>query len=135
MKRMLFVVGALALTAGLLLAQKEPQGDEFKAWMKNIQAQMQAFNQAYTAMDKQKASAAIDALKADFQKVQAHWEKKSKADAINWSKEFVGYMDQAQAKMKRDDIAYALNLVQLGQKNCKACHDLYRPAPASKNQN
>jgi hypothetical protein len=38
---------------------------------------------------------------------------------------------EAQGKMKLKDIAYSLNLLQLAQKNCKSCHNVYK-APAKK---
>lgn len=135
MKRTAFVLIACMFTAAILLAQTKPsQGEDFKKWMQDIQAQVRNFNDAYAAMDMTKASTAIDALHKDFEQVEAHFQKAQKTDAVNWAKDARTRLAEAQGKMKRNDIAYSLNLLQLAQKNCKSCHDVYK-APATKGSN
>lgn len=133
MKRTFVVLIAMFITAGILYGQKVSQGEEFKKWMQDIDAQVKNFNAAYAAMDKPKAALSIDALAKDFENVEAHFTKAQKADAINWTKDARNRFKEAQDRMKREDIAYALNLLQLAQKTCRSCHDVYRPAPAKTN--
>lgn len=132
MKRTIVVLIAILIMAGILLGQKVSQGDEFKKWMQDINANVKNFTDAYNAFDKPKAALAIDALQKDFEQVEAHFQKAQKADAVKWAKDAKDRFKDAQDRMKREDIAYALNLLQLAQKNCKSCHDVYK-APATKN--
>lgn len=134
MKRMLVVLTAIFIVAGILYGQKVSQGEEFKKWMQDIDAQVKNFNVAYAAMDKPKAAASIDALAKDFENVEAHFAKFQKADAVNWTRDARNRLKEAQDRMKREDIAYALNLVQLVQKGCKSCHDVYRLPPKTSNE-
>jgi cytochrome c556 len=133
MKTTVFLQIACVLTAGILFAQRPSQGEEFKKVMLDVQAQVKNFTEAYNAMDMNKASAAIDALHKDFEQVEVHFQKAQKADAVNWAKDAKTRFAEAQAKMKRKDIAYSLNLLELAQKNCKACHDAYKAPPAKGN--
>jgi cytochrome c556 len=130
MKRTLLVLILCMFTAVIQLAQRPPQGEEFKKWMQDIQSQLQAFTEAYNSMDVAKASTAVNALQKDFAMVEAHFQKAAKADAVNWAKDSRLRMEDAQTKLRYKDIAYSLNLVQLAQKNCKACHDVYKAPPA-----
>lgn len=136
MKRTIPVLIVILITAGIVFGQKVSQGDEFKKWMQDIQSQVRAFTDAYNAMDMKKGAAAIDALEKDFEQVEAHFQKAQKPDAVKWAKDAKERFQEAQGKMKRDDITYSLNLLQLAQKNCKSCHDVYRPAaPTTKSNN
>lgn len=135
MKRTIPVLIVTLITASIVFGQKVSQGDEFKKWMQDIQAQVRTFTDAYNAFDVKKGSAAIDALEKDFEQVEAHFNKAQKPDAVKWAKDAKDRFKEAQDRMKRDDITYALNLLQLAQKNCKSCHDVYRPAPATKSNN
>ncbi|MBI4473964.1 MAG: hypothetical protein HY646_14950 [Acidobacteria bacterium] len=134
MKRTAFILIACALTAGILLAQRPSQGEEYKKWMQDAQAQVRAFTEAYNSMDIAKASAAIDALQKDFALVEQHFQKAQKADAVAWAKDVRLKMEDAQVKMKLKDISYSLNLLELAQKNCKACHAVYKAPPTKGNQ-
>ena len=127
MKRMFVVLIAVFVMASILYGQKAPQGEEFKKWMQDIDAQVKNFIAAYDAMDMAKAASSIVALGKDFENVEAHYAKAQKADAINWTKDVRQRVEEAKDRMKRQDIAYALNQVQLAQKTCQSCHDVYRP--------
>ncbi len=133
MKRTFVVLIAVFVMCSILYGQKAPQGEEFKKWMQDIDAQMKNFIAAYDGMDMAKASSSIAALQKGFENVETHYAKAQKADAINWTKGVRTRLDEASDRMKRQDIAYALNMVQLAQKTCKSCHDVYRPAPAKTN--
>lgn len=123
----IIVLATVAALTGLVLGQERPpQGDEYKSWMTDIQSGVQNFTNAYNSMDMNAATNSIDNLQFLFKKVEDHWTKQNKTDAIRWAKETREYMEQAQGKMKLKDIAYSLNLLQLAQKNCKACHGVYK---------
>jgi len=94
--------------------------------MQDIQAQVNAFMDAYSKLDPAKASAAVDALQKDFALVEQHFQKAQKTDAAAWAKDARVRMEDAQTKMKHKDITYSMNLLQLAQKNCKSCHDVYK---------
>lgn len=127
MRRTILLLTSILLMFGVVFAQKQPQGDEYKAWMKDVQANVRAFNEAYNSMNMANAREAINNLFTLFSKVEEHWKKAQKSDAVGWAKDARERFQDAQDKMKRDDIAYALNLLQLAQRNCKSCHDQYRP--------
>ncbi len=133
MKRMFVVLITVIVMTSILYAQKVPQGEEFKKWMQDIDTQVKNFTAAYESMDLAKASASISALEKDFENVDTHFSKAQKADAVKWSKETRARLGEAGDKLKRQDISYALNLVQLNQKTCKSCHDVYRAAPTKTN--
>jgi cytochrome c556 len=127
MKRTMGVLVAMVLAVGIVYAQKAPQGEEYEQWMKDVRQSIRGFNNAYTDMNMANATEAIDILAETFGKMEAHWESQGKEDAVTWSKESKGHMVEAQGKMKLNDIAYALNLVELAQRNCRSCHQAYRP--------
>ena len=130
MKRLLLLALATAVMTGVLLGQKAPQGDEYKGWMKGIQTNVKNFTDAYMQMDVKTARGAAEALIENFTKVEEHWKKQNKTDAVAWAKDAKDKLSEAVEKLKRDDMAYALNLLQLVQaKDCRGCHDQYRPAP------
>ncbi len=126
MKRTMLVLIAMILAVSIVYAQKEPQGDEYKQWMQDVRQSIRGFNNAYNDMNMANATEAIDILADVYGKMEAHWDsQEDKEDAVAWSKE---YMVQAQGKMKLNDVAYAMNLLELAQKNCRSCHQKYRPS-------
>ncbi len=127
MKKLLPITLAAILMTVVVYGQKVSQGEEFQGWMKDIQANVQAYDKAYESMDMKAARAAIDALVAAFTKVETHFTKQNKKDAIEWSKDARTKMETAQSALRREDIAMGMNLIQWVQKDdCTACHNVYR---------
>ncbi len=127
MKRTVLILIAMVLAVGIVYAQKAPQGEEYQQWMQDVRQSIRGFNNAYTDMNMANATEAIDILAESFAKMETHWEGQGKEDATGWAKESKDHMVDAQAKMKLNDIAYALNLLELAQRNCRSCHQAYRP--------
>jgi len=127
MKRTMLVLIATILAVGIVYAQKEPQGDEYKQWMQDVRQGIRGFINAYNDMNMANATEAVDILADRFGKMEAHWNTKGIEDATEMSKQSKEYMIEAQAKMKLDDVAYALNLLELARRNCSSCHQKYRP--------
>ena len=90
---------------------------------------MRAFREAYLSepIKTEEASQAIDTLHGLFVKVEEHWEKAGKEDAEGWARDARGRFGVAQRKMNINDVAYSYNMLEAAQKNCKSCHDVYRP--------
>lgn len=126
MKQAIVIVMAMILTIGFVYAQSEPQGEEYKQWMQDVRQSIRGFNSAYTNMNMGNANEAVNILADIFGKMEAHWAAKEVEDATDWSRQSKELMVEAQNKMKLNDIAYALNLLQLAQKNCSNCHEKYR---------
>lgn len=127
MKRTILITIAMVLAVGIVYAQKAPQGEEYQQWMKDVQQSILGFNNAYNDMNMANATEAIDILADTFGQMETHWEEQGKEDAVGWAKESKDHMVEAQGKMKLNDIAYALNLLELAQRNCRSCHTAYRP--------
>ena len=127
MKRTMLVLIAVTLAVSIVYAQKEPQGDEYKQWMQDVRQSVRGFNNAYTDMNMANATEAVDILVDRFGKMEAHWDAKEIEDATEMSKQSKEYMIEAQGKMRLNDIAYALNLLELARRNCSSCHQKYRP--------
>lgn len=126
MKQAMVIMMAMILTISVVYAQNEPQGDEYKQWMQDVRQSIRGFNTAYTNMNMANANESVDILADIFGKMEAHWTAKEVEDATDWSRQSKELMIEAQSKMKLNDIAYALNLLQLAQKNCSNCHEKYR---------
>ena len=127
MKRTMLVLIAMILAVSIVYAQKEPQGDEYKQWMQDVRQSIRGFTNAYNDMNMANATEAVDVLVDRFGKMETHWEAKGIEDAAAMSKESKEFMVDAQGKMKLNDVAYALNLLELARKNCSSCHQKYRP--------
>ena len=128
MKRTTLILIALVLAVGIAYAQKAPQGDEYKQWMQDVNQNNRAFTDAYNEMNMSDATGAIDALVALYTKMEAHWAaQEEKDDAVGWSTMAKEAMTEAQQKMRLNDIAYSLNLLEKAQTTCQPCHQAYRP--------
>ena len=127
MKKTILVLTTTIIAASLVYAQKEPQGDIYRQWMQDIRQSIRGFNNAYNDMNMDNATEAVEILADRFGKMEEHWETKGIDDAAEMSSQSKDYMIEAQRKMKLTDIAYALNLIELAQRNCRNCHGKYRP--------
>lgn len=128
MKRTILILTVMVVAVGIVYAQQAPQGDAYKQLMQDVNANTRGFSAAYNEMNMAGASEAIDTLLDRYTKMEEHWAaQEDKNDAVEWSAMAKEAMTEAQQKMRLNDIAYALNLVERTQTTCGPCHEAYRP--------
>ena len=84
MRLICIFAGAVAMVAGILFAQSDP---EYQSWMKTVASTNQSLQKNLAAKNASGVSADATKLADTFKEVEGFWQKRNATDAVNFAKQ------------------------------------------------
>ena len=123
MRLICILAGTVAMVAGILFAQSDP---EYQGWMKTVAATNQSLQKNLAAKNAAGVSADATKLADTFKEVEGFWQKRSTTDAVNFAKE----AQTAAAAVSRDATSGNMDQAAADAKTlaaaCGQCHMAHR---------